>query len=647
MEDLNKNEPLTQIEKLKKGLFFKVKKKIVKKEPELKPKKYDVSGSWVNKEEMIKKAPTKKKKTKITFFGKLLIFSILFFLMSTVIAFYVFFKGVNVISTENVDISISGPSSAGGGEELSFQITVQNNNSVNLELTDLIIEYPSGTLSADDRGTNLNSVRESLDTIRAGSSTTNIFKSVLFGNEGDTKEILVTIEYRAEDSNAIFFKERKYEVLIDSSPIVFVVDNPDKVMSGQEFEMEIEIISNSNKVVKDFIFEADYPFGFEFKSSNIKATDKDNIWNFGDIEPNSKKSLKIIGVLEGPDKEERVFRFFGGSEDQEESNMIKAKLASYTNSVVIKKSLIGAELVLNGSYAPEFSIASGSRVRADILYSNNLSTKVTDVEVEVSINGLALDKFSISTDKGFYRSSDNIIYWNKKTFSDLALLNPEQNGNLSFSFDAQDLSYISNAAIKNPDINLELVIRANQLSSLDGNEVEKIETKISKKIKVNTDLMLNARALYSVGAFENSGPIPPRVNKETSYTVVLTATNSSNAISKARMMATLPSYVKWSGNISPSNEDISFKQVGGEISWDIGDIDAGAGISTSAKELSFQVILKPSLSQLFEEPILLDNIQIEGVDDFTGSEIIYKLKAIDTRLGTDPIYKSGDGEVIE
>lgn len=646
MEDLNNSNPLTKIEKLKRSLFFKSKKIENREVLDLKPKKYFVDSGWKVEEPKEMKKTAKLERKKMTFFGKLIVFSFLFFIGSFFVAFYVFFQGVNVISTENVDISISGPSSVGGGEELSFQITILNNNSVDLELADLIVEYPKGTLSTDDRNTELTLIREALNTVPAGSSATYIFKSVLFGNEGDVKPIVITIEYRAEGSNAIFFKERKYEVLIDSSPIVFVVDTPEKVMAGQEFEMDIEIFSNSNKTIKNFLFEADYPFGFDFKNSNIEPSYRNTIWNLGDIAPNSKKVLKINGVLEGQNGEERVFRFYGGSEDREKDNVIKAKLVSIMEPILIKKSLIGAELVLNGDYSSEYIISSSENIRADILWSNNLTSKLTDAQVEVILKGNVFDKRSVSSNEGFYNSLENKITWDKKKNFQLAVLNPGDNGNLNFSFSIYPLLYVSNSGIKNPEIEIELIVKANQLSD-SGSSIEKIETKIVKNIKVNTDLLLTARNLYSVGNFENSGPIPPKVDKETTYTVVLTATNTSNSVSNAKVVASLPSYVKWLNNTYPSFENIKFNQVGGEIVWEIGDLSAGAGITTSSKEVSFQVSLLPSLSQIGSEPILVDNISIEGVDDFTGKKISYPIKDVTTSFGTDPMYKYNDEKVVE
>ena len=87
--------------------------------------------------------------------------------------------------------------------------------------------------------------------------------------------------------------------------------------------------------------------------------------------------------------------------------------------------------------------------------------------------------------------------------------------------------------------------------------------------------------------------------------------------------------------------------MGGEIVWDIGSIGAGKGISSSAREVSFQVTILPSLSQVGLTPVLVKNISIEGEDNFTDTIIKYSVKDLTTRIGTDPLFSLGKGEVVK
>jgi len=93
---------------------------------------------------------SKMAQKKHNFINKIFIFSTLFFVAACGVAIFVFFGGVNSISSKNVDIKVVGPLSVGGGQEVSFDISIINNNNVDLDSASLLLEYPAGTRSVSD-----------------------------------------------------------------------------------------------------------------------------------------------------------------------------------------------------------------------------------------------------------------------------------------------------------------------------------------------------------------------------------------------------------------------------------------------------------------------------------------------------------------
>lgn len=124
-------------------------------------------------------------------------------------------------------------------------------------------------------------------------------------------------------------------------------------------------------------------------------------------------------------------------------------------------------------------------------------------------------------------------------------------------------------------------------------------------------------------------------------------TNTSNDVNNAKVTASLPAYVTWLGVVSPQSEDLTYNPVGGEIVWNIGDVKAREGISSSPKQVSFQVSLLPSLSQLNAKPSLVKNIVLTGEDDFTGTLINSSYRDITTRISTDPMYSLSNIKVVQ
>src|SRR3989344_7741004 len=113
----------SSIERLKRTLYSR-NEKIVPKE-----KRTPVSGHEVNVPENWGKpadfnfSPDSinplMTKSKNSFFNKFLFYSFVFFLAALGIAGFIFFGGLNIISSNNLDIKITAPSSISSGEDLS------------------------------------------------------------------------------------------------------------------------------------------------------------------------------------------------------------------------------------------------------------------------------------------------------------------------------------------------------------------------------------------------------------------------------------------------------------------------------------------------------------------------------------------------
>ena len=115
------------------------------------------------------------------------IVSILFFLIASSVAFYRFYWGSNTISANNIEISITGPVSISGGEKISLDIKVDNNNKTDLKAADLRVEYPEGARAIDDLKTELKRTRDELGDIPQGESAVKRVEAILFGEEKSKK----------------------------------------------------------------------------------------------------------------------------------------------------------------------------------------------------------------------------------------------------------------------------------------------------------------------------------------------------------------------------------------------------------------------------------------------------------------------------
>ncbi|MFC1721149.1 hypothetical protein ACFL0K_02780 [Patescibacteria group bacterium] len=638
---MRKEQPKSRIEQMREKLYQRsFKQKTGSVRPTFYSDESSVATEW--KEEENKKMPRPRKK--MSFLKKMFIGSFAFFVLALAIAGLMFWGGGNIVSSENVEIKIIGPVSISGGEELALQVIITNENNTPLQFTDLLVEYPDGTYDPENTSKPLPRTRKSLDVIESGETVTEIVRSVVFGEEDSEKEINVTLEYRVEGSNAIFVKEEVYALSISSAPINVAIETNDEANAGQEMKLVVSVSSNTESIMKGVSVRVDYPSGFEALSSDPSPTFGNNIWRIGDIPAGSETEIEIIGIIHGQEEDDKIFRVYAGKQDEVNEREIITVYSSSIAETTIKKPFIGVAIAIDGETNEEYVADSGKILKGTLTWINNLPTRAEDIAIELSISGEVLDPTSVFVDRGIYHSAEQKIVWDRRTFSDLSEVEPGETGRLSFRFSTKDL-LSSGLRLENPEIMLNASVRGRTTSA--SNVPGSVQEFVQRLVKINSDLQLTARAVYTTGPFTNSGPLPPKANTFTTYTIIWTVVNSSNDVSHARVSAAIPPYASWVGQVSPGSEDVSFDEATGEVVWNIGNIDSGAGITSAAKEVAFQILVTPSVAHIGSTPDIISDMSLGGKDDFTGANLEFFRPALNTYLSSDPGFNDTWSRVVE
>lgn len=571
---------------------------------------------------------------------KFFLISVLFFAITALVAWFVWAGGSNIISGDNINIEISSPVAVAGGEQFETSFTVTNNNKVALNDVTLYVEYPTG-FSDPILGTTLPRYTKNFGVVSAGGLVTEKKNVLVYGEENTQKEIAVVLEYRIAGSNATLKKKSSYTVRISSSPLNVTLGMVKEASAGQEIEMQINIESNSQNATADVLVGATYPNNFVFKSSLPSPSYGNNSWALGAMEGQGKRTIKIKGIIDGDEGEEKITKISVGTQNPKDERQIGVVYNTVTETTVITKSLFSIDVSLDGDRALEHAVPFEKGVRADITWKSNSPTKITDAVIEVKLKGETFNRYSVyASSGGFYRSLDDTVVWEKTTTPELAVLDPGEQGTVGFSFSPRVAGVGAGNMLKNPQITLEVTARARR-ASVDAGSSE-IITFATRKIKIETDISLLARGLYSTGPIKNFGPLPPRVEQETSYTIVWTVRNGSNNISDVAVKTTLPIYASWLANISPTGEDVKYDAGNATIMWNAGRIPAGG-----TRETAFQVSITPSLSQRNQLPVIVGESFLSATDDFTKTQIGDRKSSITTNIIADPQYRGNQGVVIE
>lgn len=581
-----------------------------------------------------------------TFLWWLLGLALLFCLGSVgFFAYYFGFGGGSVIAAPgNVDISVTGPPRIEGGASTELQIVVANRNKVPLQLAELVITYPSGTRSPTDFSTELPSQRISLGAIEAGGQRQGTVSAVFAGKEGEHTQVKVDLEYRINGSSAIFAASTQYPLTFSSSPLTLAVEGNQETVSGQPVQLTVSVSSNTNAPIKDVLLQAQYPFGFSLTSASPEPEEA-GLWELGDLAPGDTRSVVIEGTLDGAQGDDRVFRFDAGTRALASSTAITTTVARSAFTVGISKPFLGLTIRVGGEESGDVVVSPGDTVPVIIAWQNNLSTAITNAVIVARLSGIQVDGSTVHTTDGFYRSSDNVMLWDKSTTRGaLADLPPGAHGTVNFSFQIP-----SGDALKGvTDPYLDIAINAAGRRVSETGVPQNLQSTLTKKIGIASDLSLAVQGLYYANPFGSTGPMPPRAGEETTYAVVFTVTNTTNKVTDAAVTAHLPPYVRWAGIYSPSTERVRFNQLDGTVTWDVGDIEPGAGLNgTAPRQIAIAVGLTPSTSQIGQQPPVLEDISFSGTDASTGARLTRGAKDVTTNISGDPGFSSANATVVK
>lgn len=601
---------LNKIEEMKRKLFSKqYQTKIEDREGFVFLRKDKVAEDW-NHSDIANKDGKKVKQNPI--FKNFLFLSIFLFLVAAGYFLYNFFLTENDFSNENIEIAILGNTFTGGGEELPLIIEITNKNTTALELADLVIEYPKGS-TLNNNG-EIERLRKSLGVVPAGGIKTENMKVVLYGETGSIHEIKISLEYRLEGSNAIFLKDKFYKVTINSTPITLSIDAPNDITPNQDLSFKVKAVFDDTNPTSDLILKLDYPFGFEFASASPPPSVGDNIWYLSNLKTGDAREITINGVMvDVYDGDLKIFHALVGPHQRNDKTQIGVVINSLAHNILIKKPFVEAKLFVNNEYKREYSVSSKTGLTGNINWFNNLDTPINDLEIKAKFSGNVFDVKKVDTEYGFLESSQNTIIWDKNTEEGFDVVRPLSGGSVRFRLSGISTLSSSNTLLTDPSLGVEISIFGKQ--ALGGNITKKLESVEVKNIKIFSDVSLLTKVAHV------SGPLPPASEKETIYKITWSVANTLNNVSNVKVVSSLPPRVNYKNLVFPQNQDVTFNPNTRVITWNIGNLPRGTGVSSPLKEMSFQVSLTPSLSEVETSPTLIEKATLTGFDDFANVDL--------------------------
>ncbi|MCD6149802.1 hypothetical protein J7J13_03405 [bacterium] len=546
-------------------------------------------------------------------------------------------------SDDRVAIEIEGPKEVGSNQLVEYKIKYKNNNRASLKNAEILLSHTENF--QPENNNNLKPSGEGKNNIYIGKIESHgqgevSIKGKFYAPESSGIYFNAELKYTPSNFNSVFQAKSQLGIEIKSSPIFLSLNAPQEASKNGVVEYVINYENSSDRHFKNLILKAEYPQKFNFQEAVPRPSKDNNSWYLGDLKTGQKGEIKIRGRLDGFRDEGRVIKVSLGL--SQGGRLILYNEKEKTTKIVASPIFISQ--TVNGS--KDIAVNQGEVLNYALTYRNEGDIGLRDAIVTVEIKSSILDFSKLVLRNGAYDSSKGVITWKAgRDIPELEQLEAGEEGRIEFSIPVKNKIDISGENDKNFVTELTAKVDSPDISTYLG--AERMIASDKMAIKLNSKVILETKGYYNDSNITNTGPLPPRVGKETSYAIHWLVTNISNDISDAKVEAALPTWARWKNEIYPKDENVQFNPRTNKIVWNIGSLGSGTGILDHPKEVSFRVSVVPEINQMGDYIEILSDSTLTAKDEFTSKEIEEKTAAKNSMLREDMSIDSGMYKVAD
>lgn len=582
-------------------------------------------GSNYGQDELFEKVDDRsggfiRRNKKILLIG-LSLFSLVIVFFAAFLVFAKFKEGL--FDPEKVIVSIQGPEKIESGILANYKIKVESENRAKLTEAKIKLNF-SKELKLKET--------PFLSDIQTGSAVIDLgilnarglveydLEFDVFGAKDTQGYIEALFSYKPNNFESRFENKGQLGFVIRSSALEITLVPTREAASGELVEIQTIVENRGEEQFDNVAVLFDYPMAFSFVESDPEPSEKNNQWILGDISPGEQRKIILRGTLTGEINSVKNFSAKIG-QDQGQGNF----LAFASGEAVIRMAPARIQFVniLNGSSEIK-TVKAGDTITAVLKFKNTSDEPLRDLILTEKISSPVIDKASFNVKNGFYDSTEEQIIWKASQVASLKNLNPQQEGQVEFSFRIKRDFPMDDQTDKNFVVIIQPEIESLDIASALGQN--KKVSGIKNEIKVISKLVLDISGNYNDGEISNEGPYPPKAGEKSTFTMRFNLRNTSNDLKDAVMQIDLPAGISWEDKFLPSDEKIEFNERTNELFWKLGTISAGTGFFSPIRDLAFKIGLVPSDNQVYPSPAsieLISGIKVTAFDTFTEEPVEY------------------------
>lgn len=544
------------------------------------------------------------------------------------------------VKTEQIGIGITGPTEITAGDAVTYSIQYKNDSRVAWQSVELLLQLPAGfTLEKSEPALtgNAKEYQLAVGNLAAGEGREVVVSGRLLGEQNATSVTQAEIVLSPENfPSGRFTKTAVASTVITAVPIEVSVEAVTEAATGERVPVAIHVRNLSGMPIEGAYLTLQLQPGMQLLTEDSEFSPgfslADTEWLLPTIEPLTAVTRQAIVLVEGSAGESRPIEAVVGLQPGEERFMQRR----VTHVVNVVASELAVTLAYNDTSEP-FSTSLSQSIQGRLQYQNTGSLGLRNVVAQVTFEGEGIDVATLKLESGAYNPSTRTITWSAASVPALGLVQPGESGILSYSFsmvpleklptqgeDLTKLTLISTATVDSADLKIG-----------SGQERRAVSDRMILPLKSN--LTLESTAFYDDGrlGITSSGPLPPQVNKTTTYTIRLRLGSTTNDAGDMRVVSVLPDGVNFTNKTFLTSGNVTFDERSREVIWTLPQLNALTGRLAPPEELHFQVGITPGENLRGRSIQFLNLASAEGQDLFVDELIKVESAQLPSTLTVD------------
>ncbi|MDO8425536.1 MAG: hypothetical protein Q7T01_03410 [bacterium] len=211
---------------------------------------------------------------------------------------FVVFRPFRPAAGDGIALTIAAPPIAAIGSDVSYRITIANEDRVPIAAATLELQLPPGYLlaAAEPAPDDARETRWTLGTIAGNAQMTIELRGHLYGEPGAAANTAATIVYRPSNFNADFEERADATTVLGTSPLALAMDGPTRTVPNETVTYVVTYEHLGEEPLTDVTLRVDVPRSFALTSVEpTRTNDLELAWVLGALAPGDTGTVKLHG----------------------------------------------------------------------------------------------------------------------------------------------------------------------------------------------------------------------------------------------------------------------------------------------------------------------------------------------------------------